>query len=77
MFVPIRRDPPIFRESYSDASALQKNVNYSGSSSLSFVEIVVKTKVDRMCNCVVVSDAIYFRSNTKIVTDGREIDQIN
>jgi hypothetical protein len=29
MFVPIRRDPiPIFREkSYSDASALQKNVS--------------------------------------------------
>ena len=27
MFVPIRRDPIVFREkSYSDASALQKNV---------------------------------------------------
>lgn len=26
MFVPIRRDPIVFRESFSDASALQKNV---------------------------------------------------
>lgn len=26
MFVPIRRDPVVFRESFSDASALQKNV---------------------------------------------------
>lgn len=28
MFVPIRRDPIMFREAYSDASALQKNVKY-------------------------------------------------
>lgn len=28
MFVPIRRDPIMFRESFSDASALQKNVKY-------------------------------------------------
>lgn len=28
MFVPIRRDPIMFRESFSDASTLQKNVKY-------------------------------------------------
>lgn len=28
MFVPIRREPIMFRESFSDASALQKNVKY-------------------------------------------------
>lgn len=27
MFVPIRRDPIVFRAAFSDASALQKNVN--------------------------------------------------
>lgn len=26
MFVPVRRDPVVFRESFSDASTLQKNV---------------------------------------------------
>lgn len=70
MFVPIRRDPPIFRESFSDASALQKNVKYRGSASFSCVE----TK--REINLVFAMKSIFI-SSANSDTDGSEMDRIN
>lgn len=66
MFVPIRRDPPIFRESFSDTSALQKNVKYRGSASFSCVE----TK--REINLVFAMKSIFI-SSANSDTDGSEM----
>lgn len=52
MFVPIRRDPIVFREAFSDASALQKNVN-------------IKSE-KQFLTCVVTSIVILIARTTRI-----------
>lgn len=72
MFVPIRRDP-VFHQSYSDASSLQKNVKFFWrDKSLNCVESCSRSNAKFSLR-----GEIYFRRQKQFVRDRWQRSQIN
>lgn len=73
MFVPIRRDP-VFHQSYSDASSLQKNVKFFERDKS--LNCVWKFAVDRTRNSAYAAKSIFVGKNSLSETDGSEVRSI-